>query len=324
MTTDLLTSAPSFRAAIAGRLKAISPTLTDASRHLLGAGGKGVRPRVLGLVARAHMADGVHLNAHEALAEAIELVHVGSLIHDDILDEAATRRGVKAVHVSWNAKVAVLAGDWLLAQASRRVAALGDAVLTDRFAEMIADLCEGELLQDEHRYRLDVGMDAYLDRIARKTAAPFELATEGAARLAGASPRAVAVARRFGFHLGRLFQLVDDMLDWAGNAQELGKPVGRDLLDGTLTLPVLVALEDPEVGPPLRAALSPWPDTIDDTLRRLVTATKPRTETMALIAQEAERAQHWMEQLPAGAARDELVQVLSDLAANANMELAAL
>jgi geranylgeranyl pyrophosphate synthase len=269
------------------------------------------------------MAGAAPLAAHESLAEAIELVHVGSLIHDDILDEAATRRGVSAVHVSWNAKVAVLAGDWLLAQASRRVAALGDAVLTDRFAEMIADLCEGELLQDEHRHRLDVGMDEYLDRIARKTAAPFELATEGAARLAGASPRAVAVARRFGFHLGRLFQLVDDMLDWAGDARELGKPVGRDLLDGTLTLPVLVALEDAHGGAALRAALSPWPTEINDKLRLLVTTPAARSETMRLIAAEAERAEHWMQQLPAGAARDELVQVLSDLAANAGMEFNA-
>lgn len=323
MTIDLLKSPPSFRAAIADKLQALSPTLTHAARHLLSAGGKGVRPRVLGLVARAHMADRPHLEAHESLAEAIELVHVGSLIHDDILDEASVRRGVTSVHVAWNSKVAVLAGDWLLAQASRRVAALGDAVLTDRFAEMIADLCEGELLQDEHRYRLDVGMDAYLDRIAKKTAAPFELATEGAARLAGASPRSVAVARRFGFHLGRLFQLVDDMLDWAGNAQELGKPVGRDLLDGTLTLPVLVALDDAELGGTLRQTLAPWPTQISEALRHLVTHPRVQAETMRLITEEAERAEHWMQQLPACKARDELVEVLSELAANAGMELNA-
>ncbi|MEB3329378.1 MAG: polyprenyl synthetase family protein [Candidatus Sericytochromatia bacterium] len=320
MTTDVRTTPPTFRAAIASRLQAGSPTLTEASRHLLGAGGKGVRPRVLSLVARAYLKGGEALAAHEGLAEAIELVHVGSLIHDDILDEAPTRRGAPAVHVRWDAKVAVLAGDWLLAQASRRVAALGDNVLTDRFAEMIGDLCEGELLQDEQRGHLGLGLDAYLERIAKKTAAPFELATEGAARLAGANPRAVAVARRFGFHLGRLFQLVDDMLDWSSSSEALGKPAGRDLRDGTLTLPVLVALDDPAVGPRLRAALTPWPAEVGPEIRALVLAEAPAAETMRLVMAEADLAMRWMGELPEGPARDELLTLLNELAASAGWQ----
>jgi all-trans-nonaprenyl-diphosphate synthase len=313
MTTDAIIPAPSFRSAIAERLQAASPTLTDASRHLLGAGGKGVRPRVLRLVAKMLHPTGRVLPAHEALAEGIELVHVGSLIHDDILDEAATRRGVTSVHVAYDAKVAVLAGDWLLAQASRRVASLGDPVITDRLAEMIADLCEGELLQDEQRHRLDVGVEAYLERVAKKTASPFELACEGGARISGANPRVVAVARRFGFHLGRLFQLVDDLLDWSGTAAALGKPVGRDLLDGTLTLPVLVALEDAEAGPALRARLAPWPAAIDPELRALVTGPGPAAETARLVAREAERARGWLLELPPCEARDELEGMIDGL-----------
>ncbi len=307
----------SFRAAIAERLHATSPTLEGASRHLLGAGGKGVRPRVLRLVARMLHPAGRVLPAHEALGEGIELVHVGSLIHDDILDEAATRRGVAAVHVAYDQKVAVLAGDWLLAQASRRVAALGDPVITDRLAEMIADLCEGELLQDEQRHRLDVGVEAYLERVAKKTASPFELACEGGARISGANPRTVAVARRFGFHLGRLFQLVDDLLDWSGTAAALGKPVGRDLLDGTLTLPVLVALDDPQAGPRLREKLTPWPSMVDDELRALVTGPAPAAETARLVAREAERARGWLLELPPGEPRDELIAMVDGLVAAA-------
>ena len=305
--------APTFRSAIAERLQAASPTLEGASRHLLGAGGKGIRPRVLRLIARMLHPQARVLPAHEALAEGIELVHVGSLIHDDILDEAATRRGVASVHVAYNQKVAVLAGDWLLAQASRRVASIGDPVVTDRLAEMIADLCEGELLQDEQRHRLDVGVEAYLERVAKKTASPFELATEGGARISGANPRTTAVARRFGFHLGRLFQLVDDLLDWSGTAAALGKPVGRDLLDGTLTLPVLVALDDPTMGPALRDRLAPWPAEIDDALRALVTASAPAAETARLVAREAERARGWLLELPAGEHRDELEAMIDGL-----------
>lgn len=321
MTTEAQLPAvtATFRAAIAERLRPTSPTLDGATQHLLDAGGKGIRPRVLRLVARATQPQGQVLAAHEALAEAIEYVHVGSLIHDDILDGAATRRGVEAVHVAYGAKVAVLAGDWLLAQASRRVAALGDPVVTDRLAEMIADLCEGELLQDEQRGRLDVAMEAYLERVAKKTSAPFELATEGAARLSGAGPRVVAVARRFGFHLGRLFQLVDDMLDWSGNAAALGKPVGRDLLDGTLTLPVLVALDDATVGPQLRERLTPWPTAIDDDLRALIVAPGPLAETARLVAREAERARGWLLELPAGEPRDEMLAMLDQLFAAAGL-----
>lgn len=315
--TDELPIPTSFRSAIAERLHAASPTLEGASRHLLGAGGKGIRPRVLRLIARMLHPTGRVLPAHEALGEGIELVHVGSLIHDDILDEAATRRGVPAVHVAYDQKVAVLAGDWLLAQASRRVAALGDPVITDRLAEMIADLCEGELMQDEQRHNLEVGVEAYLERVAKKTASPFELATEGGARISGANPRTTAVARRFGFHLGRLFQLVDDMLDWSGTAAALGKPVGRDLLDGTLTLPVLVALEDPAVGPALRAKLTPWPAAIDDELRALVTGPGPAAETARLVAREAERARGWLLELPPGEPREELVGMIDGLVAAA-------
>jgi geranylgeranyl pyrophosphate synthase len=160
---------------------------------------------------------------------------------------------------------------------------------------------------------------AYLERVAKKTSAPFELATEGAARISGAGPRTVAVARRFGFHLGRLFQLVDDMLDWSGSAAALGKPVGRDLLDGTLTLPALVALDDPAVGPRLRERLAPWPTAIDDDLRARIAAPGPLAETARLVAREAERARGWLLELPAGEPRDEMLSMLDQLVAAAGL-----
>lgn len=310
-TTNTLTT---YRDAVVRRVHGESTSLQAASSHLLAAGGKGVRGRCLHLVAGAF---GRSLPAHETLAEAIELVHVGSLIHDDILDGAAVRRGVEAVHVAYGVKVAVLAGDYLMSQASCKVASLGDPVLSTRLAAMIADLCEGELLQDEQQRDLDLTMEAYLDRLAKKTAPPFELACEGAARISGADPRTVAVARRLGFHLGRLFQLVDDMLDWTGEAVAMGKPVGRDLLDGTVTLPVIVALADATAGPLLRAALTPWPETITPALRALVTAPEPARETAWLVSRELNRAHEWLAELPEGEARDELAGMLDALAATA-------
>jgi geranylgeranyl pyrophosphate synthase len=309
-----------YRTAIADRIRARSATLGASSRHLLAANGKGVRPLCLRLVAEAYSPDGRTHSGHETLAEAIELVHVGSLIHDDILDGAPQRRGVSAVHVAYGAKVAVLAGDYLLAQASAMVASLGDPHLTARLAEMIADLCEGELLQDEQARQLDLSVEAYLERIAKKTAGPFELACEGGALLSRANRRQAAGARRFGFHLGRLFQLVDDLLDWRADPVTLGKPAGQDLVNGVVTLPVLVALGHPDTASELRRALVPYPQALSAPIQALVTAPGPWGETLALVAAEAERARQWLLELPDGSARAELVAMLDALVARAGLE----
>lgn len=306
-----------FRAAIADRIQVRSEILGESARHLLAASGKGVRPLVLRLVGDAFGRSG---DQHDTLAESIEFVHVGSLIHDDILDGADTRRGVTAVHVAYGAKVAVLAGDYLLAQANHRVAAMGDTYLTLRLSEMIADLCEGELLQDEQARRLDLSTEDYLERIAKKTAGPFELACEGAAILSRATKRQAAGARRFGFHMGRLFQLVDDLLDWHMDEAALGKPAGQDLVNGVVTLPVLVALSHPDTGRELRAALTPYPTALTPQVKALVMASGPWNETRALVAAEAERARQWLLEFPAGAARTELVTMLDALVARAGLE----
>lgn len=304
---------PRYRTAITQRIRAASPTLEAAANHLLAAPGKGVRPLCLRLIGMAMHPQGRVLPAHETLAEAIELVHVGSLIHDDILDAADTRRGLEAVHVAYGAKVAVLAGDYLLAKATVMVAELGDPQLNARLAEMIAALCEGELLQDEQAFDPEVGMEAYLERVAKKTAAPFEMACEGGALISGATRRQAAGARRFGFHLGRLFQLVDDMLDWRPEPGDLGKPVGQDLVAGAMTLPVLVALSHPTIGPKLLAALRPHPETVSAEIRALVLHPEPLNETLALIEAEAERARQWLYELPPTDARDQLASMLEKL-----------
>ena len=145
MTTQS-TAAPRFRIALAERITTRQETLAAAARHLLDSPGKGLRPLCCRLVGAAFDPQGRTDERHEALAEAIELLHVGSLIHDDILDEAELRRGATAVHVRWNAKVAVLACDYLLARSTQLVAGLHDNELTVRLAQVVADLCEGELL----------------------------------------------------------------------------------------------------------------------------------------------------------------------------------
>ena len=310
---DPQASVDTYRGALASRISSASQKLEAAARHLLEAQGKNVRPLCLKLVGAACHPDGLTLDAHGELAEAIELVHVGSLIHDDILDEADTRRGVAAVHVPWGAKVAVLAGDFLLAQASRKVAGLKEPYLTLRLSEMITDLCEGELLQDEQRGQCDVTIGAYLERIAKKTASPFELAAEGGALLSGAPKRQVAAARRFGFHIGRLFQLVDDSLDWYGDEATLKKPVGQDFEAGFVTLPLLVALEHPVDGSRLLDALRQDFGRARTLANQLVQRHDNRQRTFGLLDEEAERAKVWLNELPACDARDELGTLLTEM-----------
>lgn len=302
-----------FRMAIMERLNAAQPTLNEAGGHLLKAAGKGIRPKCVQLVGEACHPKHQASERHAALAEAIELLHTGSLIHDDILDEAERRRGVPAVHVKWDAKVAVLAGDYLLARASARIADLDDVYLSRRMSEVIVALCEGELMQDEQIGDLGVTLDAYLERVAKKTAAPFELACEGAARLSGAAPDLAEAARRLGFHLGRLFQLVDDLLDWAGDAEALGKPVGQDLLAGSITLPVLVALADPAAGPELKRLLAEAPPAMTPEILALVQAPAVKAETMRHVQAEADKAAAALAELPPSAARAEMERLMGKL-----------
>ncbi len=209
--------------------------LAEAVGHLR-SGGKAIRARcvqVVDAVFRSAGSPGAELGR---FSEAVELLHLGSLIHDDILDEAEVRRARPAVHVAFGTKVAVLAGDVALSRAGRLIADLGRPALSRKFAQVLGELCEGELLQDDHRWNPELTLAAYLDRVAKKSGGLFELACEGAAVLAGAGSEQTDRAARFGRELGCLFQVVDDLLDGMPCGAGLGKPAGRDLASGLVTL----------------------------------------------------------------------------------------
>lgn len=290
--------------------------LRSAAAHLEGEG-KAVRRQCVRLVGEALGGLPALGPALDTLADAVEWVHLGSLIHDDLLDEAETRRGREAVHVRWNQKVAVLAGDLVISRAAKAMASLGLPVLTVRLAEVLADLCEGELVQDDQRWDPAVDREAYLERIRLKTSGPFELACEGAAILVGGPSEVTAACRRLGFHLGRLFQMVDDVLDYGATASDLAKPVGRDLADGLLTLPILAVLEDEGLGAPLRRRLAEghFP-ALQEVLPALA---HPRVlaRIEGALAVEAEGVHQALHHLPDGAARDALMRLAGDLAQRA-------
>jgi octaprenyl-diphosphate synthase len=238
--------------AIEASLRRLAPAYPNgvgaiAAAHLT-AGGKRVRPLLTCAVVRAC---GGEPRAIDAIA-ASELVHAGSLLHDDIIDGATTRRGRPAAHTVVGTHAAVLAGDYLVAWAFEAVSQAGVAALTTTLAVAIRDLVEGEVLERARLFEagVDLGHARLVNRL--KTGALFGYAAEAGALLAGADDGVRTAARDYGLALGEAFQIVDDVLDWEGVPGMLGKPVGQDLLQGTVTIPLALACA---ADPGLRAAV---------------------------------------------------------------------
>jgi heptaprenyl diphosphate synthase len=173
---------------------------------------------------------------------AVELVHLGSLYHDDVIDEAETRRGVPSVNARWSNIVAILAGDYLLAQASALAASLG-ADVAALLAATIGELCRGQVLELQYLFDVDRSEDTYLSSIEGKTASLMATACRVGGMVSDVSADTLDALPQFGQHLGMCFQVVDDVLDVTKTEAELGKPVGNDVHEGVYTLPVIYALQ---------------------------------------------------------------------------------
>ena len=173
---------------------------------------------------------------------AVELVHLGSLYHDDVIDEAETRRGVPSVNARWSNIVAILAGDYLLAQASALAASLG-ADVAALLAATIGELCRGQVLELQYLFDTDRTDDSYLSAIEGKTASLMATACRVGGMVSNVSADTLDALTQFGQHLGMCFQVVDDVLDVTRTEAELGKPVGNDVHEGVYTLPVIYALQ---------------------------------------------------------------------------------
>jgi heptaprenyl diphosphate synthase len=247
--------------------------LTEVASHLIRAGGKRVRPGFSMAAASVLDPDG-SAAAHDVVRGgcAVELVHIGSLYHDDVMDDATTRRSVKSVNAEWGNLRAILAGDYLLGRASEIAAGLGTEV-AGLLATTITELCEGQILELEATYRSDRTIESYERSIKGKTASLLATACRIGA-LVGELPRPVVESlTEFGLAYGMAFQVVDDILDVVATDEELGKPAGNDLVEGIYTLPVLHSMADASVGPELRGLLG-GPIDLDtrDRARELVRA----------------------------------------------------
>ncbi|MBI2916441.1 MAG: polyprenyl synthetase family protein [Chloroflexi bacterium] len=177
------------------------------------------------------------------MAAGVELLHTATLVHDDTIDGAQVRRGRPTVSSAWGDHTAVMVGDYMLACAAKLVASTRNLRVIDCFAETLRVLCEGEIGQELGAYQLGTSREDYLQRIAHKTAHLFANATECGAILSDAPEPAIQALRKYGLLLGAAFQVVDDILDFTATPEQLGKPVGSDLEQGTLTLPTILFLE---------------------------------------------------------------------------------
>jgi all-trans-nonaprenyl-diphosphate synthase len=220
------------------------PILQAAAEHLFAAGGKRLRPGIVLLLSRAIAPDGALSPRHRRLAEITEMIHTASLVHDDVVDEAATRRGVATVHSRFNHRVAVLAGDFLFAQASWHLANLDDLDVVKLLSRLIMDLADGEVRQGLYRYDTGQSFETYLEKSYCKTASLIANSSRAAGVLSGLTAPRLDALFHFGRQLGLAFQVVDDILDFTGSDQQLGKPAASDLASGYLTAPVLYALEE--------------------------------------------------------------------------------
>ena len=217
--------------------------LTKAAQHLLIAGGKRFRPLLAQLASEFGPAD--DQRSIDA-AVAVELIHVGSLYHDDVIDEATTRRGTASANTNWGNTVAILAGDFLMARASELAASTLGQQSVEILARTYAELVEGQTRELQLDWDIDHGTDEYFRVIEGKTASLIQTSARLGAMAAEASPETVESVSSWAWELGIVFQISDDALDLVATDAFLGKPAGSDISEGKFTLPVLGALRGPE------------------------------------------------------------------------------
>ena len=214
--------------------------LTEIASHLISAGGKRLRP-VFTIVASQVGNDNPASDDAVWGGVSCELVHLGSLYHDDVMDESTTRRGVDTVNAKWGNLQAILAGDFLLAKASEIAAGLGTEVAA-LLARTIGQLCEGQILELRHTYNVARPIDTYLSSINGKTASLYSTAARIGGIVAGHDRTVIDALTAYGTASGMVFQIVDDVLDLTATDEQLGKPAGHDMEEGVYTLPVLHTL----------------------------------------------------------------------------------
>ncbi|MDY3331345.1 MAG: octaprenyl diphosphate synthase [Pelistega sp.] len=236
-------------AVIRSRLNSEVVMIRTIGEYIISAGGKRMRPAMVLMVANAL---GYKGNLHHILAAVIEFIHTSTLLHDDVVDESDMRRGRETANAVFGNAASVLVGDYLYSRSFEMMVEVDSMRVMQILSQATTVIAEGEVLQLLNVHDPDVTVERYLQVVRYKTAKLFEAATQVAAVIAGASPEVEEAAAAYGRHVGTAFQLIDDVLDYSGSAESLGKNVGDDLREGKPTLPLIRVME---VGTPEQQAL---------------------------------------------------------------------
>lgn len=284
------------------------PILYAAAEHLFSAKGKRVRPAIVLLISRATISTQEISPKHRRLAEITEMIHTASLVHDDVVDESEIRRGVPTVHSLFNNRVAVLAGDFLFAQSSWYLANLDNLEVVKLLSQVIMDLAEGEIQQGLYQFDVNLSLDAYLEKSYYKTASLIANSSKAAAVLSGTSTEIADNMYNYGRCIGLAFQIVDDILDFTGSTQSLGKPACSDLRSGNLTAPTLFALEEkPYLQVSIEREFTEEGD-IEEAIA-LIKETKAIERTRELATDYAKKAVDYLKCLPPCDSREALTNL---------------
>jgi geranylgeranyl pyrophosphate synthase len=300
-------------------MQKVEVRLRDASRAEFGplalviesiieSGGKRMRPAVTLLAGRMFPQNDENLLK---LAASVELLHMATLIHDDLLDKASTRRGSATINSKWDSKSTVLAGDYVWAKAAKIAAEVGNPQVLGIFADTILVIVEGEIKQDYTGAANQPNRQEYYNRIYAKTASLFEGAMRSAAVLGHAQEKYVNALGIYGRKLGTAFQIIDDVLDFVGTQADVGKPVGNDLRQGVITLPAIMYYENHPAHPTLHSVAvknGHTPQELETMIREI--SASPELTAARHEAQElAREARRELEQLPRGKYRQALDQL---------------
>jgi octaprenyl-diphosphate synthase len=276
--------------------------------YIIAAGGKRMRPVLVLLSARAC---GAADNNAVKLAAVIEFIHTATLLHDDVVDMSSMRRGRPTANEQWNNPSSVLVGDFIYSRAFQVLVSIGHTGIMQVIADTTNVIAEGEVLQLLNKHRVNTTEAEYMRVIRDKTAVLFEAAALCGALIANAPEATAAALKTAGLHLGLAFQLVDDVLDYDGNAEQLGKNIGDDLAEGKPTLPLIYALQhsapaDAEI---LRQAImSGGTERLQDAIR-IIRASGALDYTRKLALEHAQTARLQLLNIPEGKYREALLQM---------------
>ncbi|MCH2522683.1 MAG: polyprenyl synthetase family protein [Dehalococcoidia bacterium] len=216
------------------------PTLAKPLQHISNSSGKRMRAAITLLSAQTEKPLTIE---SISMAVAIELFHLASLIHDDAIDKSAVRRGEETISNLYGTDMAILIGDLVFANSASTVCDTGNILAIQRFSETTMEVSTGQILETSQKFNTKQNIEGYLERIYKKTASVFETSAETGGIISGATKEKIALLKSYGYNLGMAFQIIDDILDFEGDPNEFGKPVGQDLDQGLLTLPSLLYLE---------------------------------------------------------------------------------